>query len=67
MFGADRINDPNISIEIITAWFRRVVAHTKAEDVSPARWMDFQLMYTWYQRISRLYIYLHPFWHVNPT
>ena len=37
MFGAVRIYDPNISIEIITAWFRRVVAHTKAEDVSPAR------------------------------
>lgn len=29
--------------------------------------MDFQLMYTWYQLISRLYIYLHPLWHVNPT
>lgn len=67
MFGAVRIYDPNISIEIITAWFRRVVAHTKVEDVSPARWMDFQLMYTWYQLISRLYISLHPFWHVNPT
>lgn len=37
MFGAVRIYDPNISIEIITAWFRRVVAHTKVEDVSPAR------------------------------
>lgn len=43
MSGAVRINDPKISVEIITAWFRRVVVHTKVEDVSPARRMDFHI------------------------